>query len=445
MTIAYILKMYPRFSETFILNEILELERQGVDVRIYSLRKPDDGRFHANLARVRASVTYLPEYLPAEARRVFAAQRAVFRADPRRYTRVLGYALSRGNLHALKRFFQAVVLADDLGARPVTHLHAHFASSATRVAMFVRLLTDTPYSFTAHAKDIFLNTVDADLLRDKIRAARFVVTVSAFNHAYLTRLVNQKGSSSLEGLLPHAEMTIPSDRIRKLYNGIDLAQFDPATDYVPQSQRAPLILGIGRLVEKKGFADLIRACAQLRDRGVAFQCEIIGKGPQDAALRTLIAELALGNQVRLVGPKSQDDVIAAYRRAAVFALPCVVGADGNRDGLPTVLLEAMAMRVPAVSTDVTGVPEIINPDVTGLLTPQNNAATLAAALARLLADAALRERMGDAARDAVAQKFDLQKNVAVLRDWITASPSLRFATAVAPSQSAIGNRQSAIP
>ncbi|CAG0943868.1 colanic acid/amylovoran biosynthesis glycosyltransferase [Anaerolineae bacterium] len=445
MTIAYILKMYPRFSETFILNEILELERQGVDVRIYSLRKPDDGRFHANLARVRAPVTYLPEYLPAEARRVFAAQRAVFRADPRRYARVLGYALSRGNLHALKRFFQAVVLADDLRARPVTHLHAHFASSATRVAMFVRLLTGAPYSFTAHAKDIFLNTVDADLLRDKIRAARFVVTVSAFNHAYLTRLVNQEGSSSLDGLLPRTEMAIPPDRIHKLYNGIDLAQFDPAADYVPHPQRDPLILGIGRLVEKKGFDDLIRACAQLRDRGMVFHCEIVGKGPQEAALRALVAELGLGNQVRLVGPKSQDDVIAAYRRAAVFALPCVVGADGNRDGLPTVLLEAMAMRVPVVSTDVTGVPEIINPDVTGLLTPQNNAAALADALARLLADAALRERMGDAARAAVAQKFDLQKNVAVLRDWITAIPSFRFSTTDAPSQSAIGNRQTAIP
>jgi len=248
MTIGYVLKMYPRFSETFILNEILELEQQGVDVRIYSLRKPDDGRFHANLARVRAPVIYLPEYLPADLGRVLSAQRAQWRANPRRYARVLLYALSRGNTHALKRFFQATLIAEHLRAHPVAHLHAHFASSATRVAMFVRLLTGVPYSFTAHAKDIFLNTVDADLLRDKMRAARFVVTVSEFNHAYLTRLANQDGESGLAGLLARADMPIPPARIRKLYNGINRAQFDPDADYRAHAQRAPLVLSIGRLV-----------------------------------------------------------------------------------------------------------------------------------------------------------------------------------------------------
>lgn len=421
MTIGYVLKMYPRFSETFILNEILELEQQGVDVRIYSLRKPDDGRFHANLARVRAPVIYLPEYLPADLGRVLSAQRAQWRANPRRYARVLLYALSRGNTHALKRFFQATLIAEHLRAHPVAHLHAHFASSATRVAMFVRLLTGVPYSFTAHAKDIFLNTVDADLLRDKMRAARFVVTVSEFNHAYLTRLANQDGESGLAGLLARADMPIPPARIRKLYNGINRAQFDPDADYRAHAQRAPLVLSIGRLVEKKGFDILIRACAQLRARGATFRCEIVGKGSQDAQLRALIAELNLAECVQLVGPKPQDEIVAAYRRAAVFALPCIVGADGNRDGLPTVLLEAMSMRVPVVSTDLTGVPEIITPGATGLIVPQNDPGALADALARLLGNANLREQMGDAARAEVARKFDLQNNVAILRQWLTNS------------------------
>ncbi len=417
MTVAYVLKMYPRFSETFILNEILELERQGVDLRIYSLRKPDDGRFHAGLARVRAPVVYLPEYLPPEAGRLLAAHRAVAQADSRRYARVLFYALSHRNLHALKRFLQAGALAAHLRDHPADHLHAHFATSATRVAMFAHLLTGVPFSFTAHAKDIFLNTVDADLLRDKMRAAQFVVTVSDFNRAHLAQIAAAEGRTSLRGLLPPDRLTLPPDRIRRLYNGIDLQQFEP-NGAALHARREPLILAVGRLVEKKGLDVLLRACALLRDQGANFQCEIVGKGPQEAALRALAAELNLADCVRLAGPKPQDEIAAAYRRAAVFALPCVVGADGNRDGLPTVLLEAMAMGVPPVSTDLTGVPEIVDDEVNGLVVPQNDPAALAAALARLLADPALREHMGQAARAKAARDFDLHQNAAVLRQWL---------------------------
>jgi len=433
MTVGYVLKMYPRFSETFILNEILELERQGVDVHIYSLRKPDDGRFHANLARVRAPVIYLPEYLPAEPGRVFAAHRALAQAAPRRYARVLFYALTRRNRHALKRFFQAGVLADHLRAQPVDHLHAHFASSATRVAMFVHLITGVPYSFTAHAKDIYLNTVDADLLRDKMRAARFVVTVSDFNRAHLVRLASEGGQTSLGGLLSPDRLALPPDRIRRLYNGIDLAQFNAGAGDRPQAVREPLILAVGRLVEKKGFDVLVRACALLRQQGTAFRCEIVGKGPQEPTLRALITELDLADYIQLVGPKPQDEIVAAYRRAAVFALPCIVGADGNRDGLPTVLLEAMAMQVPVVSTNLTGTPEIVDDGITGLLVSQHNPPALAAALARLLADPALREQMGSAARAKIVREFDLRQNVAVLRQWLIASSVEREAWSESPT------------
>jgi glycosyltransferase involved in cell wall biosynthesis len=417
-TIAYVLKMYPRFSETFILNEILELERRGVDVRIYSLRKPDDGRFHAGLARVKAPVVYLPEYLPAEAGRVLAAQRGLWRADARRYLRVLRYALSRGNTHALKRFLQAGVLVEHLRARPVAHLHAHFASSATRVAMFAHLLTGVPYSFTAHAKDIFLDTVDPDLLRDKLRGARFAVTVSEFNRDYLGRLAAEPGETSLRGLLPGERLALSPGRVRRLYNGIDVDQFDPGPAATPQAGREPLVLSVGRLVEKKGFDDLVQACALLRDQGVDFRCEIAGKGPQEAELGALIERLGLGERVRLTGPLPQEAVVEAYRRAALFVLPCVVGRDGNRDGLPTVLLEAMAMRLPVVSTDVTGVPEIVTHGAEGLLVPQHDPAALAGALATLLADPALRERFGAAGRAKVLREFNLRQNAGVLREWL---------------------------
>ncbi len=424
MTIAYLLKMYPRFSETFVLNEILELERQGVDVRIYSLRKPDDGRFHAHLARVRAPVIYLPQHLLAEAGPILAAQRAFARTWPRRYLRILLYALSRRNAIAPKRFFVAVVLAEHLRRHPVDHLHAHFASSPARVGMYVHLLTGVPYSFTAHAKDIFLKTIDIPLLRDKIRTAKFVVTVSDYNREYLLRLAAGDKCTALGSLIQPDAVTIQPDQVRRLYNGIDLTLFDGRGVHIMHAQPKPLILGVGRLIEKKGFDILIRACAILKQQGVDFQCEIVGKGPLEHQLRGLIGELELTAHVRLTGPRPQDEIVKLYERAAVFALPCVVGADGNRDGLPTVMLEAMAMRVPVVSTDITGVPEIVEDGTTGLLIPQNDPAALAVALVRLLADPFLRERMGEVARAQVVDKFNLSKNVSVLRQWLTGQPRM---------------------
>jgi len=421
MTIGYVLKMYPRFSETFIVNEILELERRGVDIRIYALRKPDDGRFHANLAQVRAPVTYLPESLLPEKERVLTAQRSFLHSRPRVYARVLWYALAQRNRHALKRFFQAVVLAEHLRAQPVEYLHAHFASSATRVAMFVHLLTGLPFSFTAHAKDIFTHDVDSDLLRDKMRLARFVVTVSEFNRQYLAQLASQPGRTGLGALCAPGSLALSPQRIRRMYNGVDLKVFDGRR---PGARNAeiPVVLSIGRLVEKKGLVVLVRACALLRERGMRFRAELIGKGPLESMLGALIAELGLQSCVTLLGPQSQAAVVAAYRRADVFALPCVVAADGNRDGLPTVLLEAMAMCVPVVSTRLTGVPEIIDDGENGSLVPPNDPAALADALGRLLANPALCTRMGQAARQKVQRDFDLAGNVAVLRQWFLEVP-----------------------
>lgn len=395
--IAYILKMYPRFSETFIVNEILELERQGVDVRIYSLRKPDDGRFHPSLARVKANVVYVPQYPQMEPERVRAAHQFVAAARPAAYAETRAYAEGLEQPFGLKRFLQAGVIAAHLLKHPVDAMHAHFASSATRVANLVTRLTEIPYSFTAHAKDIFHEEVSPASLRHKIQDARFVVTVSRFNQAYLRQIQNGGGGD-----------------VRCLYNGIDLRHFKPN----PRVEREPgLILGVGRLVEKKGFVQLIQACALLAQRGLDFRCEIIGSGEQGAALAALIDGLELGERVKLVGPRPQDDVLAAYHRAGVFALPCIVGKDGNRDGLPTVLLEAMATGLPVVTTTVTGNPEIVDDGINGLLVPPEDVPALANALARLLQDAPLREKMSLEARRKVEKHFDVRRNVAQLRRW----------------------------
>lgn len=406
--IAYILKMYPRFSETFILNEILELERQGVDIRIYSLRKPDDGRFHAHLARVKANVVYAPQYPEMEPERVQAAHQSLYRLNPAQYMALRQHAESLPQPYGLKRFLQAGVVAAHLLQHPVDALHAHFASSATRVANLVWQLIGVPYSFTAHAKDIFHEEVNPNSLRGKIRDAHFVVTVSRFNQAYLQQLAAGQ----------------PAD-VRCLYNGIDLSQFTPAA----ATRRSNLILSIGRLVEKKGFDQLILACALLRDWGIDFCCEIIGKGEQQGVLRQLIADLELDGQVDLIGPRPQDQVVAAYQRAALFALPCLVAADGNRDGLPTVLLEAMASGLPVISTNVTGNPEIVDQGINGLLVEPNDPLALAEGLARLLRAAELRTQWGAAARQKAERCFDVRHNVAQLRHWLAEPVAARPAPA----------------
>lgn len=396
--IAYILKMYPRFSETFIVNEILELERQGVDIRIYSLRKPDDGRFHASLAQVKANVIYTPEYPDKELERVQKAESVVMTARPEAYHQLRTYAESRGQPYAIKRFQQACVIAAHLLNHPVDGMHAHFASSATRVANYVHHLIGLPYSFTAHAKDIYHEEVRASSLKTKIAEAHFVVTVSHYNQQHLQQLMSSQ----------------PAD-IRTLYNGIDLKIFRPGA-HIDQSTNR--ILAVGRLVEKKGFDVLIEACALLVKWGVDFQCEIIGKGELQHILQEQISRLELEEKVHLVGPRPQEQVLEAYHQASIFALPCIVGRDGNRDGLPTVLLEAMATGLPVISTDLTGIPEIINHGQEGLLVEQNNPWALAASLAELLHQPARRQAMGQAARYKVEQVFDVRHSVATLREWL---------------------------
>jgi glycosyltransferase involved in cell wall biosynthesis len=403
MKVAYVLKMYPRFSETFIVNEILELERQGVDVRIYSLRKPDDGRFHASVARVKANVVYVPEYPDKEPERVDAARAQIGGQYPEALARVEAYALSRDHDYALKRLQQALVIAAHLEKNPVDTIHAHFASSAARVANTIFQLTGRSYSVTAHAKDIYHRAVRPESLRHKLGAAHFVATVSDFNRDYLQALLSGTGVD-----------------VRRLYNGIDLRRFRPPHRPRPDGN---LILGVGRLVEKKGFETLIAACTLLDERGIPFRCEIIGKGPLQARLQALIAARGLNQQVRLVGPKPQHAVLRAYRRATLFALPCVVGSDGNRDGLPTVLLEAMATGLPVVSTRLVGIPEMINHDHSGLLVAPGDPIALADALATLLRSPEKRRQFSHAARARVEADFDVRQNVAQLHRWLKEWPA----------------------
>lgn len=402
--VGYVLKMYPRFSETFVVSEILAREAAGADIEIFSLRPPVDPHFHETLAAVRAPVTYLPS----------AARRA---ADLWELVRQTEHALPRlaGVLPDLVRAevddaAQALQLALLLRERGITHLHAHFASVATTVARLASKLTGVPYSFTAHAKDLFHDSVNPAELHDKLRDAHHVVTVSDYNLRFLR-----------EGFGP-----APA-RVSRVYNGLDLSAFP----YLAPSDRAPMVVGVGRLVEKKGFSVLVDACALLAAEGREFRCVLVGAGPLEEDLRHRVSRLGLDERVWLAGALPQGKVREIVSRAAAFAAPCVVGADGNKDGLPTVLLEAMALGTPCVSTDVTGIPELLRHEQTGLLVGQHDSRALARAVGRLLDNPALGRHLARAARALVEREFDSRHQARQLADLLTGTRDRRVRSEVA--------------
>ena len=426
-TIGYVLKGYPRISELFIASEIWRLEQLGLPLRLFVLKPADETQRHPVVDRIEADPTYLPETtslsdstVPAWLRANFGAFRAplarVARRHPVRVARTAGAALvqavrARQGLRPrsiyLKEFLQAVDLADRLeAAADVRHLHAHFAHGTTTVTWLAARLTGLPFSFTGHAKDIYRESLNpAGLLRRKMRAASFVVTCTGANKQHLERVE-------------------PSADVHLVYHGLNadfaslLPAFATANSLVgvaasprrrpePADRTEPLrVVAVGRMVPKKGFDVLVRAAADLHRRGVDLELVIAGEdGPDASRVRALVSELC-PELVRFTGPLSQCELLSLYRGADVFALACRVDGDGDRDGIPNVMVEAMAAGLPVVSTAVSGIPELVRDGENGLLVPPEDPAALAAALLRMAADASLRDRLARAGRATVAERFD---------------------------------------
>lgn len=387
--IGYVCKRYPRFSETFIVNEILAHEAAGQQLEIFSLRPSDETHFQDSLSRVRAGVTRIKDR-PKPSGQFWQAMQAAFARYPQGVARLLAEPDS-----SFDDVFQALQLAVHVHDRGITLLHAHFATVATTVARLAAMVAGIPYSFTAHAKDIYFEYEETQDLPRKMADAAQVITVSDFNQAHLARTF---------GLDP--------SRLTRLYNGLDLDRFA----WQPPKDDAAGILAVGRLVEKKGFHILIEAMLILKERGVTTRCDIIGAGEDEMRLQNQIASCGLEDTVRLVGPMPQRDIIGRMRNAAVFACPCVVSRDGNRDGLPTVLVEAMALGLPVVSTDVVGIPELVRDNETGLCVEGGDPLALADAMERLLGDAALRQRLSRDARALIDAEFEITRNAARQRE-----------------------------
>jgi glycosyltransferase involved in cell wall biosynthesis len=389
--LVLLVKGYPRLSETFIAQEILSLERAGFDIHIVSMRKPHDVAVHPVHREIAAPVTYIPEYLhddPARVLKGFASARRLpgFGQALRAFRGDLGRDISRNRV---RRLGQAAVLAAEM-PEGAAHIHAHFIHTPSSVARYASLMTGLPWSCSAHAKDIW-TTPDREIA-DKLAEATFAVTCT------------QAGLNRLNALAR------PDRQARLVYHGLDLSRFKPLI--APRAARngadpaLPIrFLTVARAVEKKGLDTLIDALSAL-PADMAWTWSHIGGGPLGDALKAQARARGVAERCSFLGARAQEDVIRAYGDSDIFVLPCRIAEDGDRDGLPNVLMEAGSQGLALVSTPVAGVTELIEDGVTGVITPPDDPAALAAVLTRLAAEPAERYRLGKAVSDKIFRTFD---------------------------------------
>jgi colanic acid/amylovoran biosynthesis glycosyltransferase len=386
--VAYLLERFPSFGQTFCYREVAELERQGTKVHVYSIRRPltePKQDWDEQLVR---RVHYLPEE-NALVREVDRSLRGGRASDATRQ------AVEKwGRQSDFLRLYQAVYVGLRLQQNGVRHLHAHFAGMAARTAFWIHQFFGIPYSFTAHANDIFAPRDFVVSLAKLLADAASIVTVSDY------------AAEFLKNRFPEA-----AGKMHRIYNGVDLACFHPA-DF---GSGIPAIVSVGRLIEKKGFADLISACRLLKPRGRDFACEIIGEGPLETALQNQIARDGLESCVRLVGPRTQSQIALRLAHATIFVLPCTREENGGMDNLPTVIMEAMAAGLPVISTSLAGVPEMVENDLNGILVPEHDPKAICAAIEHLIANPEQARRFGVRGREIASEKFSIEASARALR------------------------------
>jgi len=378
--LAYLFERFPAFTKTFCAREVAELYRQNYRIPVFSIRRPNDER-PVNIPLDEVAIHYLPD-----------SNSPFFKIPTRwaarRFTNHWRKEIDSRDKH---RFFEAIYLGNRLKKAGIEHLHVHFAGMATRTAWWIKKLFGINYSFTGHANDIFVEKPDQRVPLESLMAeARFVVTVSDYAVDYLK-----------------SRFPVAAHKIYRVYNGINLAQFTPAQPGV-QSVR---IISVGRLIPKKGYADLIEACGLLYKQGFDFRCTIVGGGPEHLPLRQLIEAQRLDKMIELVGPKSQTEIVELLAQSQIFVFPARRDEAGDQDNLPTVLIEAMASGLPIVTSRLAGIPEIITDQINGILVPQRAPEALASAIRSLLLDPKKREKLGASGLSTAREKFSLAATV----------------------------------
>jgi len=396
-SVTVVVKGYPRLSETFIAQEIYALQSRGLRMRIASLRRPTDPASHPVHAEIHTPILYLPEYLYQDPRRVLSAWRCCRRRKGYRVARNAWLSdLSKDPTpNRVRRFGQALVLSAELPA-DVGFLYAHFLHTPASVTRYAGLMSQIPWACSAHAKDIW--TTPEWEKRQKLRECRWLVTCTSANLDHLRSISDDPLKASL------------------IYHGLDFGRFDdpgrPAESVLSSGHAAgPVeIVSVGRAVEKKGYGDLLEALSRL-PRDLDWRLVHIGGGALINRLRSAAGTLGISDRIQWRGPQPHDEVLRAYRAADIFVLSCRIAEDGDRDGLPNVLLEAQSQRLPCVSTRISGIPELVEDGVTGLLVEQKDPDSLARALQSLVEDPELRKRMGQAGFERVRERFSLNKGI----------------------------------
>lgn len=395
LRIAYVMSRFPKLTETFVLFEILAVEATGAEVELFPLLRERTSTMHPEARPLVDRARYLP-FLSAA---IVGSQLWFLRHRPRRYLRTVATVLFGtlrspnfflGALGILPKTVHAARLMTDLG---VDHVHCHFANHPALAGFVVHRLTGLPYSFTAHGSDLH---VDRTFLGPKVREAAFVIAISEDNRREIAETC---GEASV-------------DRVEVLHCGVDTRVFAPAARVrEPDGPVAPLrILCIGTLHEVKGQTHLIEACRQLVERGILVECTFVGDGPDRSMLEARVASAGLGARVRFAGQRTRAELVGLLAHADVLAAPSVPTRGGRREGIPVVLMEAMAAGLPVIASRLSGIPELVTDEESGLLVPPGDPGALAAALARLAADTELRVRLGRAARARVEADFDVASN-----------------------------------
>ncbi len=392
--LCMVLKGYPRISETFISNEILLLESLGFHTHIMSMRHPREAFTHAGVKNIKASVDYLPStilkhLLPLGYHNLMLALK-----KPKIYLKAVKKAAVRWmrtrQSATIQPLLQAGYLVHKfLPGKNIIHFQAHLAHSPTSVALFSSLLSGIPFSFFAHAKDIY--TSDQRQLKEKIDMARFVVTCTKYNRNYLSQLAGKS--------------TTP---IFCVYHGINLDYFSPKRNNI-ECKPPYKLLTVARMTEKKGLENVYHALAILRDKKIKFTHTLIGEGDDNDKVLKLIKKLELEKMTELSGTLTHEDVINHYADADLFVLGCQIARNGDRDGIPNVMAESMAMNLPVVATNVSGIPEFLEDRVSGMMVPQKDPKALARAMEAVLTDDDLRKQMTLEARKRITKEFNNQK------------------------------------
>lgn len=397
--VAFVLKGYPRLSETFIAQEILALERLGMDIALFSLRRPSTTKRHPVHDEIRAVPVYLPEYLYQEPRRVFAAWQAVRKLPGYRRARAvwLGDLRRDPTPNRIRRFGQALVLAHEL-APQVSRIHAHFLHTPGSVARYGAMMRGLPWSCSAHAKDIW--TLSEWEKREKLADCDWLVTCTQANVEHLSPLAANPG------------------RIDLVYHGLDFDRFPEPEAARPersgrQADDPVTLLSVGRAVDKKGYRGLLKALAKI-PANLHWRLVHIGDGPLLEKLKRQAERDGIGGRITWMGAQPQATVLQQYRAADIFVLNCRISRDGDRDGLPNVLMEAQSQGLACLSTGISAIPELIEDGVTGRLVAADDGLALAEELENLIVDPELRRRLGTAGMKNVRANFSLHGGIARL-------------------------------